>query len=214
MLSWVLLLCGPGPADDATAPPPAAEPSHPEPGALAPGLRPRHRRVHRGRDPRARRDLRPGAIDPRPGGHRRRRNLDRRQPPLRRPDRRLRLYRTDAARRLKVPLPHCGRGRGPRRRRGRVRAHAAAAPSPGSLCSPPSPAVQERGHRFALGPRAVHAVVDEIVDDARVGQGRDVAQLAGLVRRDLPEDAAHDLAGAGLRQVRAPIAAGRARRSG
>src|SRR5712671_1837010 len=54
-------------------------------------------------------------------------------------------------------------------------------------------------------PHAVHAVVDEIVDDGRVGQGRDVAQLAVLVGGDLAQDAAHDLAGAGLRQVRGPL---------
>ena len=70
------------------------------------------------------------------------------------------------------------------------------------------------GASLFLSGGAVHAVVDQIVDDARVGQGRDVAQLAGLVLRDFPEDAAHDLAGAGLRQVRRPLQAGRARRSG
>src|SRR5882762_8849452 len=54
-------------------------------------------------------------------------------------------------------------------------------------------------------PHAVHAVVDEIIDDGRVGEGRDIAQLVVLVGGDLAQDAAHDLAGAGLRQVRGPL---------
>ena len=45
------------------------------------------------------------------------------------------------------------------------------------------------------------AVGDEILDDRRVGQRRDVAECAELVLSDLAQDAAHDLAGAGLRQA-------------
>src|SRR5437764_14872343 len=42
-----------------------------------------------------------------------------------------------------------------------------------------------KGGACWLPRRAVHAVVHEIVDDGRVGQGRDIAQLAGLVLGDL-----------------------------
>ena len=93
MLSWVLLLSGPVPADDGAAPaePPA---SHPSPA--------RRRAVF---DPDGadfvevaiydRAALAPGAVGARPGGHRRGRNLDRGRPQFRRPHRRLRLYRAD-----------------------------------------------------------------------------------------------------------------------
>src|SRR5690606_3193142 len=43
-------------------------------------------------------------------------------------------------------------------------------------------------------------VFDEIIDDGRVGQRRGIAQRAEIVLGDLPENAAHDLARARLRQ--------------
>src|SRR3954454_6426203 len=52
--------------------------------------------------------------------------------------------------------------------------------------------------RFAL--LAVLPVVDEVIDNARVGEGGGVAQIAVLVFRDLAQDAPHDLARARLRQ--------------
>src|SRR6476646_9941127 len=48
----------------------------------------------------------------------------------------------------------------------------------------------------------VLAVLDEIVDHGGIGQRRRVAEAAGLILRDLAQDAAHDFAGAGLRQSR------------
>jgi hypothetical protein len=44
----------------------------------------------------------------------------------------------------------------------------------------------------------VLAVFDQIVDHARVSQGRSVAQRAEIILGNLAQDAAHDLAGAGL----------------
>jgi hypothetical protein len=51
----------------------------------------------------------------------------------------------------------------------------------------------------------VQPVVDEFVDDRRVGEGRGVAEETGLVRRDLAQDAPHDLARAGLLQSGRPL---------
>ncbi len=74
--------------------PAIAHPPHPGARPSSPGLRPGIGRV------RHRRDLRPPRPEAwrpnsRPCGHRRRRDLDRRHPPVRRNRRRLRLYRTD-----------------------------------------------------------------------------------------------------------------------
>src|SRR5579871_352636 len=44
----------------------------------------------------------------------------------------------------------------------------------------------------------VLAVLHEVVDHGGIGQGRGVAERARLVLGDLAQDAAHDLAGAGL----------------
>src|SRR5690606_20417022 len=44
----------------------------------------------------------------------------------------------------------------------------------------------------------VHAVADEVVDHRRVGQRRGVPQRAEVVLGDLAQNAAHDLARAGL----------------
>ena len=46
---------------------------------------------------------------------------------------------------------------------------------------------------------------DEIVDHGGIRQGRGVAEAARLVLGDLAQDAAHDLAGAGLRQARCEL---------
>jgi hypothetical protein len=42
------------------------------------------------------------------------------------------------------------------------------------------------------------AVTDEIINDGRVSESRDVAQIREIVFGDLAQNAAHDLAGAGL----------------
>lgn len=42
------------------------------------------------------------------------------------------------------------------------------------------------------------SVLDEIVDHGRIGQSARVADLIGLIGRDLAQNAAHDLAGPGL----------------
>jgi hypothetical protein len=57
-----------------------------------------------------------------------------------------------------------------------------------------------RGLGEPLHPRAllVLAVLDQIVDHGRVRQRRGIAETARLVLGDLAQDAAHDLAGAGL----------------
>src|SRR5688572_28726217 len=39
---------------------------------------------------------------------------------------------------------------------------------------------------------------EELIDDGRVGQGRDIAEPGRLPLGDLAQDAAHDLAGTGL----------------
>ena len=62
--------------------------------------------------------------------------------------------------------------------------------------------------RVAGGPAAASAVgatLDEIVDDVGIGERGGVAERARIVLGDLPEDAAHDLAGAGFRQARRPL---------
>ena len=50
-------------------------------------------------------------------------------------------------------------------------------------------------------PALVLPVGDQVVDDGRIGEGRGVAERAELVLGDLAQDAAHDLAGAGLGQA-------------
>jgi hypothetical protein len=47
-------------------------------------------------------------------------------------------------------------------------------------------------------------VLDQVIDDARIGQRRGVAQREEIVLGDLAQDAAHDLARAGLGQARRP----------
>src|SRR3546814_2887763 len=49
------------------------------------------------------------------------------------------------------------------------------------------------------------ALLDQRVDHRRVGQGAGVAELVGRVLGDLAQDAAHDLARAGLGQARRPL---------
>ena len=44
-------------------------------------------------------------------------------------------------------------------------------------------------------------VVDQILHDGRVGERRGVAEIGKIVLGDLAQDAAHDLAGAGLGQA-------------
>ena len=41
---------------------------------------------------------------------------------------------------------------------------------------------------------AVHAVIDQIIDDSRFGEGRGIAKIAEIILGDLAQDAAHDLA--------------------
>ena len=55
VLSWVLLLSGPAPPTADVTAPAEPPPSYPEPARRRAGVRPGQRRVHRGRDPRARR---------------------------------------------------------------------------------------------------------------------------------------------------------------
>ncbi|MPL84631.1 hypothetical protein SDC9_30596 [bioreactor metagenome] len=51
----------------------------------------------------------------------------------------------------------------------------------------------------------VHAVVDQLLHHRGIGQRRDVAKAAIIVLGDLAQDAAHDLARAGLRQAGRPL---------
>ena len=46
---------------------------------------------------------------------------------------------------------------------------------------------------------AVYPVFDEVLDNRGIGQGRDVAKIPKIVLGDFAQDAAHDLARAGLR---------------
>src|SRR5262249_30017254 len=48
-------------------------------------------------------------------------------------------------------------------------------------------------------------VFHEIVDHRRVGEGGDIAEVADVVLGHLAQDAAHDLAGAGLGQTRGEL---------
>ena len=45
----------------------------------------------------------------------------------------------------------------------------------------------------------------QVLDHAGIGERRGIAQRAEVVRRDLAQDAAHDLAGARLGQARGPL---------
>src|SRR2546427_72054 len=51
----------------------------------------------------------------------------------------------------------------------------------------------------------LRAILDEILNHRRIGQCGGVAEIAEFVLRDLAQDAAHDLAGACLRQARRPL---------
>ena len=48
----------------------------------------------------------------------------------------------------------------------------------------------------------IHPVVDQLVDDVGIGQGRDVPESVVLVGGDLAKNSPHDLTGPGLRQTR------------
>src|SRR5690348_15691192 len=61
------------------------------------------------------------------------------------------------------------------------------------------------GAAFCLGGRLVLAVRDQVVDNSRIGKRRGVAQRAEVVLGDFAQDAAHDLAGAGLRKTRCKL---------
>src|SRR6266446_3056182 len=76
-------------------------------------------------------------------------------------------------------------------------------PTPISRCCT-SPAAS-CGKRWGKRLLAVHPVVDELVDDGGIGQGRHVAEGVVLVGGDLAQNAPHDLAGAGLRQAGRPL---------
>src|ERR1700691_1213203 len=56
--------------------------------------------------------------------------------------------------------------------------------------------------KYRLRALFILTVVDQIVDHGRIGERRGVAEIAEFVLGDLAQDAAHDLAGTGLRQVR------------
>ena len=60
-----------------------------------------------------------------------------------------------------------------------------------------SPAAWADPSGWRLGPRAVG---HQVLDHRRVGQRGDVAEVADVVLGHLPQDPAHDLARAGLRQ--------------
>src|SRR6056297_4257084 len=64
-----------------------------------------------------------------------------------------------------------------------------------------------RGHSLAMAARsvAVHPVLDQLVDNAGVGQCRGVAKAAIVVLGNLAQDTAHDLARTGLGQTRGPL---------
>ena len=64
---------------------------------------------------------------------------------------------------------------------------------------------EHKGFRSLELSRPVHAVVDEFVNDARIGQGRDVTESVVLVRGDLAQNSTHDLAGPGFWQSRGPL---------
>src|SRR5258708_15824854 len=51
----------------------------------------------------------------------------------------------------------------------------------------------------------LRAVLHQILDHARIGESRGVAEIAEIVLGDLAQDAAHDLAGARLGQARRPL---------
>src|SRR5258707_6615555 len=61
--------------------------------------------------------------------------------------------------------------------------------------------VRTRSPRALRVRLAVLSVADEVVDDARVGERRGVAEIAVLVFRDLAQNSAHDLARAGFWQA-------------
>ena len=82
LLSWVLLSERPTPRRTRRRAA-VARSLHPRTRPASPGLRPRCGRFRPGRDPRRAKPA-PRRPDPRPGDHRRRRNLDRRHPPVRR----------------------------------------------------------------------------------------------------------------------------------
>ena len=60
------------------------------------------------------------------------------------------------------------------------------------------PGIKPRDDTECLASALVLTVIDEVVDDAWVGQCRGVAEVGEFILRDLAQDAAHDLAGAGL----------------
>ena len=116
VLSWVLLLSGPVPRRRRRRAGRAAAVTSRSRRAAAPVFDPDGAdfvevAIHE------RAALAPGRRDPRPGGHRRGRDLDRGQPQFRRPHRRLRLYRADPPRRQVSdrPLARPGRPAGSRR---------------------------------------------------------------------------------------------------
>ena len=75
-------------------------------------------------------------------------------------------------------------------------------PAPSLPATQPAPRFCRAGRTRPTPLPLVLAVVDQVVDHGRVGERRGVAEVGEIVLGDLAQDAAHDLAGAGLRQAR------------
>src|ERR1700730_7328691 len=76
-------------------------------------------------------------------------------------------------------------------------------PTPISRCCSSSAA--SCGRRWGKALLAVHPIIDELVDDSRLGEGCHIAEGVVLVGGDLAQNAPHDLAGAGLGHSGAPL---------